>query len=85
MVKNKVCLISLFLALYFLFSCKTGNSERNLPAIHLKGTILQPDSILLGHKVVAIVDSHLVVPTWKNEYLYDVYKMKGDSLLLNKS
>ena len=83
MVKNKVCLISLFLALYFLFSCKTGNSERNLPAIHLKGTILQPDSILLGHKVVAIVDSHLVVPTWKNEYLYDVYKMKGDSLLLN--
>lgn len=80
-LKNRIGLISLFFTLFLLFSCERKRSETVLPEIHLKGTILQPDSLLLGHKVVAVVDNHLVFPTWKSEYLYDVFQMKGDSLL----
>ena len=82
MIGNRNGLIALLFLFSLFFSCCSKTDGEKLPIVQLKGTVLQSDSLLLGHKVVAIVDSHLVMPTWKNEYLYDIYKMKGDSLLL---
>lgn len=82
MIGNRDGLIILLFLFSLFFSCSSKTDEEKLPVVQLKGTVLQSDSLLLGHKIVAMVDSHLVVPTWKSDYLYDVYEMRGDSILL---
>ena len=62
------------------FSCSKGVEEK-MPFISLKSQILKTDSLLIGHKVIAKMDSFLIFPTWKCKTLYDIYAIKGDSLI----
>ena len=82
MMKSRIHIIFQSLLLCLFISCNTVVKQQDQSYVNLNGTILQTDSLLLGHKVVAIVDNHLVVPTWKNDFLYDIYQINGDSLLL---
>ena len=81
-MKSRIHIIFQSLLLCLFISCNTVVKQQDQSYVNLNGTILQTDSLLLGHKVVAIVDNHLVVPTWKNDFLYDIYQINGDSLLL---
>ena len=84
MMKGRIRIVFQLLLLCMFISCSTVVKKGDQSYVNLDGVILQTDSLLLGHKVVAIVDNHLVVPTWKNDFLYDIYQIKDDSLLLKK-
>ncbi|MBV4191905.1 TolB-like 6-bladed beta-propeller domain-containing protein [Bacteroides fragilis] len=80
----------LFLPLFIIVtvSCRDGSSvidRASVPNIDVTGTELKADSMLYSSKIVAIFDQYILMPTWKKQQLFDLYWIKGDSLLYERS
>lgn len=69
-----------------LSSCQPSKRhiDENVPLHELKAVVLEPDSLVLGYKIVAKSGDYVVMPTSRYSTLYELCKMQGDSLLLQK-